>query len=200
MHVLASCTALPEPILQRLLAALLPSLTQQVSESMPPAPSSFFPRKTVHLENAASFARKLQSSHCVFFSQDLEVKNSEGETPLSLAKKQGNDVVAKALKAFGTRPQPLAFAATSTAPGVAPVIAVNQAPADNADDFDENVEPARTCFPDYAFDRSAGSKDRVHVISQRLLEIARFLMKKCITGNAPLMRQSLLEWNSCFVQ
>jgi hypothetical protein len=78
---------------------------------------------------------------------------------------------------------------------------VNQAPADKADDFDENVEPARTCFPDYAFDRSAGSKDnRVHVISQRLLEIARNLMKKCITGNAPLMRHSLLEWNSCFVQ
>jgi ankyrin repeat protein len=138
-------------------------------------------------------------SLCVF-SQDLDVKNSEGETPLSLAKKQGNDVVAKALKTFGTRPQPLAFATSSTAPGVAPVIAVNQAPADNADDFDENVEPARTCFPDYAFDRSAGSKDRVHVISQRLLEIARSLMKKCITGNAPLMRQSLLEWNSCFVQ
>jgi len=61
MHVLASCTTLPEPILQRLLAALLPSLTQQVSESTPPAPSSFFPRKTAHLENAASFARKLQS-------------------------------------------------------------------------------------------------------------------------------------------
>ena len=136
-------------------------------------------------------------SLCVF-SQDLEVKNSEGETPLSLAKNQGNDAVTKALKAFGTRPQPLAYA--TSAPGVAPVIAVNQAPADKADDIDENVEPARTCFPDYAFDRSAGSKDRVHVISQRLLEIARNLMKKCIAGNAPLMRHSLLEWNSCFLQ
>ncbi len=124
--------------------------------------------------------------------------NSEGETPLTLAKKQGNDVVAKALKAFGTRPQPLAY--TTSAPIVAPVIAMNQALVDEADDFDESVEPSRTCFPDYAFNRSAGSKGRVHVISQRLLEIARKMMKTCIAGNAPLMRQTLLDWNSCFVQ
>ena len=128
------------------------------------------------------------------------MKNTEGDTPLSLAKKQGNDVVAKALKAFGTRPLPLAH--SNGAAGSAELVIVPAPPAIavEADEEDDSVEPARTCFPDFAYNRSGGSKDRVHVIVQRLLEIARKMMRTCIGGDAPLMRQSLLEWNSCISQ
>ncbi len=128
------------------------------------------------------------------------MKNSEGDTPLSLATKQGNDAVAKALKAFGTRPLPLARSTGAASSALAAVVPAAQAPADEADEVDDNIEPARTCFPDFAYNRSGSSKDRVHVIVLRLLAIARKMMRTCIGGDAPLMRQSLLEWNACMSQ
>lgn len=131
-------------------------------------------------------------------AQDLDVKNFEGETPLSLAKKQGNEVVAKALKAFGTRPLPLAN--SSAAPSAVTVTATQPVPEEEFEELDASVEPARTCFPTYAFDLSSGSKDRVHVIVQRLYQIARKMMRTCASGSAALMRQSLLEWNACMSQ
>jgi hypothetical protein len=135
---------------------------------------------------------------CDRHQQDLDLKNSEGETPLSLAKKQGNDAVVKALKTFGTRPQPIAV--YTEAPSAARVEPTPHAAADQADDFDESIEPARMCFPDFAFDHGAGSNNRVHVMSRRLLAIARKMMQTSLRGNAALMRQSLLEWKSTMSQ
>ncbi len=126
------------------------------------------------------------------------MKNSEDETPLALAKKLGNDAVAKALKNFGTRPQPLARS-TDASSAVAVKADVQNA-VEEVEDLDENVEPARTCFPDAAFNRDTNSKDRVHVMAQRLLAIARKMMQMCLKGNAPLMRQGLLEWTTCMQQ
>ncbi len=127
------------------------------------------------------------------------MKNSEDETPLSLAQKLGNDAVAKALKNFGTRPQPLARLA-----GAVSAAAVQAAPASFAlphvEDCDESIEPARICFPDFAYSCDSSSKDRAHVLSRRLLQIARNMMQTSLGGMAPLMRQALLEWNSCMSQ
>ncbi len=182
MHVLASCTSLTEAVLQRLLSALLPVLDQQVM---------------CGLSCCCTADSLLHTLHVILPTQDLDVKNSEGETPLMLAKKQGNEVVVKALKAFGTRPLPLSH--SSAAPSTTPANA-QPVPEEVVEDFDETVEPARTCFPNCAHDRSSGSKDRVHIIVQRLLEIARKMMRMCLSGSAALMRQSLLEWNACMSQ
>ena len=179
MHVLASCTSSPEAVLQRLLSALLPTLTQQVA--------------CKQLIGVPPLSLNLNRVR-----QDLDVKNAEGETPLSVAKKQGNEAVAKALKAFGTRPLPLAHSVA--APSAIPTAAAPPAQQSEPDDVDEDVEPARTCFPNYAYDRSTRSADRAQVVAQRLLELARKMMRTCVEGNAPLMRQSLLEWNSCMSQ
>jgi hypothetical protein len=135
---------------------------------------------------------------CDRHSQDLDLKNSEDETPLSLAKKQGNDPVVKALKNFGTRP--IAIAGYTEAPSATLVERALQVAVEQADDFDENIEPARTCFPDFAYDQGAGSNNRVHVMSKRLLVIARKMMQTSLRGNASLMRQSLLEWKSTMSQ
>lgn len=125
------------------------------------------------------------------------MKNSDGETPLALATKLGNEIVAKALKCFGMKPQTLVRSvANSTAEAVAPV----PTPEHHTDAVDESNEPARSCFPDFVYDRSSGSSDRTRVTATRLLELARKMMQACSKGNAPLMRQSLLEWNACMSQ
>ncbi len=128
------------------------------------------------------------------------MKNSEDDTPLSLAQKLGNDTVTKALKNFGTRPQPLARLAGSSSSATVQVAAPASSALLHTEDCDESIEPARTCFPDFAYGRDSGSKDRAHVLSQRLLQIARKMMQTSLGGIAPLMRQALLEWNSCMSQ